>query len=548
MRSIDSAGVDEHQHANRDFLITRRTLRGVIPSGVLWGAVFGFFVTTSALSYASVYKTPADRNALAAAFEANVSTGALFGPGHQLNTVAGYTVFDIWLTVAIMGAVWGLLISTKLLRGEEDAGRWELLLTGQATRKNATVQALLGLLGGVVIMWIFTAVITVVTGQTTQLDASVRPALYFAVALISSALMFVGIGGLTSQLASTRRQASAYAGWVLGASYALRMVADSGTGLHWLIWASPLGWVEQLQPLTSPMPIALVPIFAFTVAISLASVYLAERRDVGAGTFRERSHAKPHLSLLSGHVGLAVRLIRPVITSWGVAITVTGLLIGYIAYEAGETLAKSSMNSVYERLGAAGAGIKVFLGVSFLIMAVIVCFVAIGQMTAARSEEAGGRLDNLLAGPVSRIRWMLGRLAIAVLLLVFFGLLSGFTTWLGVVVESSKVGLGTLLAAGLNVVAPAICILGVTALALGAMPRATSVVGYALMSWSLLIEFVGGIGAMNRWLFDTSLFHQMSAAPAVNPNITSDFWMVAIGVVSAAIGCVYFSRRDIIGK
>ena len=75
--------------------------------------VFGFFVTTSALSYDSVYTTPAGRSALAAAFETNVSTGALFCPGHPLNTVAsaGYTVFDIRLTVAPMGAVWGLWIN-----------------------------------------------------------------------------------------------------------------------------------------------------------------------------------------------------------------------------------------------------------------------------------------------------------------------------------------------------------------------------------------------------------------------------------------------------
>ncbi len=35
----------------------------------------------------------------------------------------------------VLGAVWGLLTATRLLRGEEDAGRWELLLAGQTTRE-----------------------------------------------------------------------------------------------------------------------------------------------------------------------------------------------------------------------------------------------------------------------------------------------------------------------------------------------------------------------------------------------------------------------------
>ena len=38
------------------------------------------------------------------------------------------------MTLMVLGAVWGLLTSTRLLRGEEDAGRWELLLAGQTTR------------------------------------------------------------------------------------------------------------------------------------------------------------------------------------------------------------------------------------------------------------------------------------------------------------------------------------------------------------------------------------------------------------------------------
>ena len=69
--------------------------------------------------------------------------------------------------------------------------------------------------------------------------------------------MFLAVGALAGQLAATRRQAAAYAGAALGVSYALRLVADSGIGLEWLRWATPLGWVEELQPLTSPAPPAL---------------------------------------------------------------------------------------------------------------------------------------------------------------------------------------------------------------------------------------------------------------------------------------------------
>ena len=70
---------------------------------------------------------------LAAAFGNNTSTLALFGPAPRLQTVGGFTVFKVSMTLTIIGAVWGLLTSSRLLRGEEDAGRWDLLLSGRTT-------------------------------------------------------------------------------------------------------------------------------------------------------------------------------------------------------------------------------------------------------------------------------------------------------------------------------------------------------------------------------------------------------------------------------
>ncbi len=534
--------------APRDLVVARRTLRGIVSSGVLWGIVFGGFVTTSALSYTDVYKTQADRDALAAAFGANVSTSALFGPGPKLNTVTGYTAFHIWLTIALIGSVWALMASTKLMRGEEDAGRWELLLTGRTTRRRATTQAVMGLLSGVFVAWIFTAAITVATGQLSEFNVAVQPALFFSLSLVMAPLMFVSIGAFTSQIVATRRQAAAYGGWVLGASYALRMIADSGTGVHWLIWLSPLGWIEELRPLTASNAVPLIPIFLFTFAVGAASVSLAGRRDVGAAIFQDRTHAKSHFGLLDGHLGLSIRLVRPVLVSWGIAVLVTGFLLGYVAFAAGETLSKSSMYNIYSRLGASGTGIEVFLGISFLVLAVMLTFVAIGQMTATRAEEADGRLDQLLSRPVTRTRWLVSRIAIAAIVLVLFGLLSGMAAWFGVATGTTKVSIISLLGAGLNIVAPSFFVLGVTVLAMGVWPRATSAAGYGILAWSLLIEFVGGIGALNRWLFDTSLFHQMSAAPAVSPNVTSDSIMILIGVIAALAGCAAFTHRDVQGR
>jgi ABC-2 type transport system permease protein len=524
------------------------TARAAARSGVVWGYIFGIIVASSAISYSRIYKTQAERDHLAAAFGANKASAALFGPGPDLQTVAGFTVFKSLMTLMILGACWGLLTSTRLLRGEEESGRSDLLLAGQTTPRRAAGQALGGLAAGAFMLWAVTAVISILTGLYSKVNIAAGSMLYFSVAQVATAVMFLALGALTSQLAATRRQAAAYAVWFLGASYAVRMVADAGVGLHGLIWLSPLGWVQELRPLTSPQPLALLPIVGFVAVVALAAERLAGRRDVGASVVPDRTHAAPRLRLLFGQFGLSIRLVRPTALAWTVAMGVTGLVLGLVAEAAGGTITGSSVQTVFARLGASGTGAEAFLGIAFLILAILASLLAAGQATAARSEEAAGRLDHLLVRPVSRSSWLAGRVAVAVAAVAIGALLAGVMTWLGTATQSTGVSFATLVAASINVTPPALCLLGIGILALGVWPRGTSYVVYGVLGWSLLVEVIGGIGANNRWLLDTSLFHQMAAAPAVHPNWTANGIMIAIGAAGAVAGGTAFERRDIQGE
>jgi len=519
-----------------------------VRSGAIWGYIFGIAIASSAVSYTRIYKTQVQRDALAAAYGANKATSALFGPAPQLQTVAGFTVFKISMTLILLGAVWGLLTSTRLLRGEEDSGRLELLLAGQTTRGSAVAQALAGLGAGVVTLWALTGLITAVTGLDSSVNFTTGSSLYFATAMTANAAMFLAVGALTSQLAATRRQAASYAAWFLGMSYAVRMIADAGVGLHVMIWASPLGWVEELQPLTSPRPLALLPIAAFTAVLAVAAVRLAGIRDAGAGIAGARTSSRPRVRLLTGPTGLALRLVRPAVFSWWAAIAASGLLFGLIARSAAGTISGSSTGQVLAKLGAPGTGADAVLGACFLMLAVLVAFAAAGQLTAARSEEAAGRLDQLLVRPVSRSLWLGGRLLVAVAFLLASGVLAGVFAWLGAASQHAGVDFGTLAEAGVNLVPPAVVVLGVGTLAFGIWPRSTSAVVYAVLAWSLLAVIIGGIGATSHWILDTSVFHQMASAPAVAPHWAANGVMVAIGVASALLGGFAFSRRDLRGE
>ncbi len=523
------------------------TARKAARSGVIWGLIFGLAIASSEISYVRIYTNPAQRESLAASYGSNRAMSALFGPAPQLQTVGGFTAFKISMTLIVLGAVWGLLTSTKLLRGEEDSGRWDLLLTGRTTRRLAAAQAIGGLGFGALILWMTTTIITALSGQSSTVRISATSSLYFALAMVATAVIFLAVGAVTSQLAATRRQAASLGAALLGVSYALRLIADAGVSLHGLIWVSPLGWVEELQPLTSPQPLALLPIVGFSALLAIGAVILAGRRDVGKSIMRDRVHAQARLRLLFGPTGLAIRMERAPVIGWWVSISLSALLFGLIARSAGSTLSGSS-KEIFSKLGATGGGVNAVLGACFLILAVLVAFLAAGQITAARAEESEGRLEHMLTRPVSRRSWLAGRLSLTFAILVVSGLAAGLFTWLGTSSQHGGVTLATLVGAGINLIPPAIIILGFGALVFGLQPRFTSIAVYGLLGWSLLIVIVGGIGALNHWVLDTSVFHHMASAPAVAPSWVANGIMTAVGVACALVGGLAFTRRDIQGE
>jgi ABC-2 type transport system permease protein len=153
-----------------------------------------------------------------------------------------------------------------------------------------------------------------------------------------------------------------------------------------------------------------------------------------------------------------------------------------------------------------------------------------------------------LVRPVARSSWLAGRLAVAVVVLLASGVIAGVFAWLGAASQHAGVSFTTLLDAGVNLVPPAITILGIGVIAFGFRPRTTSIVVYALLGWSLLVDIVGGIGTVSHWVLDTSVFHQMASAPAVSPRWEANGVMTGIGVASALVGGFAFWRRDVQGE
>jgi ABC-2 type transport system permease protein len=525
------------------WVIAHHTARSALLWAVVWGAVFGLLVISTVQAFLKGYATLAQRTELAHSMQAFV---ILIGEGHHLETAAGFTSWRLMTTTAIIGAIWALRTSTGLLRGEEDVGRWEVLLAGPTSARRATLEVLIGLAAALVAMFVATSLGVLLAARVPGARFPIDLSFLFALSLVSSAAMFLAIGALASQLAASSGQATMLGSAVLGLAYAIRLVADANASLGWLRWASPLGWIEELSPLRDPQLLALLPMIALIAVCCLVTLVFAGRRDLNASVLREGENRPRSTRWLSGPTGLSVRLAATPALIWVLVIGAYAVLLGAVTRSATSVITSGSpaVMAALGRLGIRHAA-QGYLGLIFLMASVVIALAAAGQLAAMRDEEATGRLDNLLVRPVSRVVWLMGRLGVALGLVTLLGLGAGVGSWIGAANQHTGVSPLTLVAAGLNITPPAVFVLGGGALVFGIRPQLTAAAAYGIVAWSLMVDLLGALLKNADVLKDSSLFTHIALSPGVKPDWGADAIMVLIGVGAAVLGGLAFRRRDI---
>jgi ABC-2 type transport system permease protein len=376
--------------------------------------------------------------------------------------------------------------------------------------------------------------------------------MFFALSLCSGAVMFLALGALTSQLMPTRSKAAGLAAVVFGVFYVIRLAADTSS-YHWLLDLSPLGWVEKLQPMYNSDPVWLIPIGLFTLVVIILSVYLSGKRDVYSAVLADSQSSKPHKALLGSAFLSAIRINRAVIIGWLAAISVTTVLYSMLAKGAVQSLSKSSgLGKGLKRLSANHAqsilSTKSFMGIVFLIVILTAMFYIANAVGRIREDEGLGYLDNFLVRPFSRTRWLAGRLALATASIVLLGLLTAGSSWIGQASQHSGLAFSSLLAAGMNAMVPVVFVLASAVFIFGFLPRLTRSAAYIVLGWSFLITLLSSGLNINHWILDSSIFHQISLAPAVNPNWHVNLFILLISVALLVVGGLGFNNRDLAGE
>ncbi len=535
-------------------MILKRNLR----NGAIWGVGFAIYVASNGLTYKSLYKTKASRTALAVTFGNNRTMNALFGPSPGMDTVAGFTYFKASMTILVIAGIWGLLSSTKYLRGEEDAGRWDLMLAGHSTPLRQTVKVIGSVLAGIIPIVLFMTIGTVV-----GTDASLLLAFWFALTAGLMMAMFVSIGALVSQLGSTRRQATLIASAILVVAYLLRTVAESGIGLSWLDWLSPFGWMDYVNPMVSPNPVWFTPAIGLTLLGIAAVIAIAGNRDAGAGLLRSHDRHNQRRVFISDPRTLALRLSVISFLSWALGVVVYSLIVGSIAKSASKSLPIDSISKILDKTSgsssvtapspgnaAASSSHEVlmsFYALGLVASSIFIAVAAAGFLTSIRQEESEGRLHQALSGRISRTGWLASRALSALAMIAMLGFLAAVSLWAGANATGVRLGFGPMVSAGLVDVAPAAIAIGFGLMLFGFVPRIASTATYSLVAVWILIEALEGIGGWGHWMADLSAFHQLAAAPYQPINVVPAIAMFGIALVAGVAGVASFSKRDLVG-
>lgn len=454
--------------------------------------------------------------------------GPMFG-GNETD-LGAMMANELMLTMIIATSILAILTVIRHTRAEEESGAAELVLASVVGRYARTTAALI-LVAAVNVVLAVTTTAAMAAGGLGVVDSAAM-----CVGVTAVAMVFGAVAAVTAQMWRAARAATGAAMATLALAALVRGIGDvidnSGSVLSWF---SPIAWAQQMRPFVELRwwPLALLSALSLTlVAIAAALEVQREYDDATIVSSGESPNARP----IRGVLALHLRLQRGQTLGWSVGLFAAGLAFGSMtkslleAAHDNELLARivssQGLDGVYTTMTqflAAAAG-------AYVVSAVLRVF----------ADEQSGLGEAVLAGAVSRPRWLSTAVLSAVLgasvLMFFAGLGNGLGA--GVTLGEPATVLRLTLA-GLAFV-PALAVLaGVAALAVALRQRW---IGWLAVTFVVASLYLGALLRLPGWLLDLSPVAQTSY-PADVPAL-GWFVMCCAAAALTVVAAVRYRHRD----
>src|SRR3989442_9343891 len=180
-----------------------KTLRDYRIPVLGWGVGMGLVVVSPMASVATLLSTPQAREqlvGLAATFAWNADVVAV-------DTIGGYATFKIGIFIFLI-VVWPILAASRMLRGEEDRGSLDLLLSLPRPRLRVALEKLAAMWTALLAMGLLIGLIVFAGGRQFGADFGLGDALLFGLDLALICAVFGGLSLLISQFTQERGPAA----------------------------------------------------------------------------------------------------------------------------------------------------------------------------------------------------------------------------------------------------------------------------------------------------------------------------------------------------
>src|SRR5437899_2636529 len=137
---------------------------------------------------------------------------AWFADPIKIDTPGGYATWKYGLTVLVV-ALWPILAQSAMLRGEEERGTMDVLLSLPRGRFRVVIEKVAAMWSGLVLMAVLVGLLAFAGAKKSNVDISLVATIAYGLNLALISAVFGAIALLLAQFTSERRAA---AGWTAG--------------------------------------------------------------------------------------------------------------------------------------------------------------------------------------------------------------------------------------------------------------------------------------------------------------------------------------------
>lgn len=464
----------------------------------------------------------------------------LLGPPLALDDAGSFTVWRTSTAVMVLASVWIMLATTRITRGEEDAGRWDLLLAGRLRIADVVIGSLTALVASATLIGV-TVAVALIAARTEPAGAVIH-----SVGITGVTLSFATTALLAAQVAPGRSSATGLTVAALGVGLAMRMIADSSHQLAWLAWATPFGLAARSAPYADNRVVPLIVLGAFPVALTGAAIFAARRRDVGAGIVAVSDSRPPRTRLLQSIAGFVLRRTARTTLGWVTGIAASFLLAGALLASVLEyfqtnpriaELAASAGMSAPGSVNAVAAPLFSMLPVPTGLYAAV----CLAMMIA---DEKTGRSTLLFTQPISRVRLVSAEISVTVGGVIALHCSAASAMWCGARITGAPLQLADAFAGALNSIPVALLAAAAAAVAVGWLPSAVLAIGALPVVGGFLVILTMQSTNAPHWVGYLSPWTHLAAVPDTPPSWAATSVLLLVGAISTVLGVYGYVRRD----